>query len=126
MAPTNETPSVVGCIHKEYTMNKKVFKENQGVVAQYAQALRIIREKIGEAPTRDLELTGRLNPKDLGNLVDVVNRHHEILSSLEDSEFFCCKRNPTQSRHQFQAVTPVGTFLFGMDFSKDRLSRNYF
>lgn len=92
-------------------------KKDSLVIKQYAQALRVIRERIGEDPSRNLELTGRLEPKVLGALVDVVGRHHEVLVQLEDPEFFTRRSNPTPSAHRYQAVTPVGTFLFELDFS---------
>lgn len=106
-------------------MNNEVWKKNQAVCAQYAQALRIIREQVGENPARDLERTGRIEAKTLGNLIDVVSRHHETLSALEDPEFFACGPNRTGSLHDYQAVTPVGTFLFGLDFSKRQVVQHY-
>ena len=107
-------------------MKNNVWKDNEVVCARYAQALRVIREKIGENPARDLERTGRIDAKTLGNLIDVVSRHHETLSALEDPEFFTRRSNPTPSAHRYQAVTPVGTFLFDLDFSQAATAaRNY-
>lgn len=107
-------------------MKNNVWKDNEVVCARYAQALRVIREKVGENPSRNLELTGRLEPKVLGALVEVVGRHHEVLVQLEDPEFFARRSNPTPSAHRYQAVTPVGTFLFELDFSQAEVAvRNY-
>lgn len=98
-------------------------KQDSLVIKQYAQALRVIREKIGEDPTRDLDRTGRIDAKTLGNLIDVVTRNHEELVTYGDLKFFYRTSNPTLSPHEYQAVTPVGTFLFGLDFSRSRTSR---
>lgn len=107
-------------------MKTNVWKDNEVVCARYAQALRVIREKIGENPARDLERTARIDAKTLGNLIDVVSRHHETLSALEDPEFFACGPNRTPSAHRYQAVTPVGTFLFELDFTQAEVAARNF
>jgi len=99
-------------------MNNTVWKNNQAACVQYAQALRAIREEVGENPARDLERTARIDPKTLGALVDAVQRHHEILVQLNDPEFFTRAHNPKGTAHRYQASTPVGTFLFDMDYSQ--------
>lgn len=97
-------------------MNNKIWADNESVCMQYAQALRVIREQVGENPTRNLEHTARVDTKALGCLVDVVSKHHEILSGLEDPGFFSVRSAPPGSRQTYQATTPVGSFLFGMSF----------
>lgn len=107
-------------------MNNKVWKENQGIVAQYAQAMRVIREKVGEDCERNLDKTGRIDAKTLGDLVDVVTRHHEILLELKDPEFFTRVRSESL-KHKYTAITPVGRFDFIFDLSADAVkARNSF
>jgi len=99
-------------------MNNTIWKNNHAVCAQYAQALRAVREEVGENPARDLERTIRIDPKTLGNLIAVVQRHHEVLVQLDDPVFFTRSHNPKPTAHRYQASTPVGTFLFDMDYSQ--------